>query len=60
MNRDLLELYGDYLLGAFSYTTITELAAMRGRVEAPGAQVEVRNLADKGTEITARCNLISS
>ncbi len=28
MNRDLLELYTDYLLSAFSYTTATGLSAM--------------------------------
>ncbi|MCA1837793.1 MAG: hypothetical protein LC674_03235, partial [Actinobacteria bacterium] len=28
MNRDLLELYSDYLLSAFSYTTPTGLSAM--------------------------------
>src|SRR5215210_1479159 len=30
MNRDLLELYSDYLLSAFSYTTATGLSAMTG------------------------------
>ena len=30
MNRDLLELYTDYLLSAFSYTTATGLSAMTG------------------------------
>lgn len=29
MNRDLLELYTDYLLSAFSYTTATGLSAIR-------------------------------
>ncbi len=28
MNRDLLELYIDYLLSAFSYTTATDLSRM--------------------------------
>jgi hypothetical protein len=31
MNRYLLELYTDYLLNAFSYTTATGLSAMTGR-----------------------------
>jgi DDE superfamily endonuclease len=30
MNRELLELYSDYLLSAFSYTTATGLSAMTG------------------------------
>ncbi len=30
MNRDLLELYSDYLLSTFSYTTATGLSAMTG------------------------------
>jgi hypothetical protein len=30
MNTDLLELYSDYLLSAFSYTTATGLSAMTG------------------------------
>jgi hypothetical protein len=30
MNRDLLELYSDYLLSAFSYTTATGLSEMTG------------------------------
>src|SRR4051812_21789046 len=32
MNRDLLELYSDYLLSSFSYTTATGLSAMTGGV----------------------------
>jgi hypothetical protein len=32
MNRDLLELYSDYLLSSFSYTTATGLSAMSGGV----------------------------
>ena len=28
VNRDLLELYTDYLLSAFSYTTATSLSAI--------------------------------
>jgi DDE superfamily endonuclease len=31
MNKDLLELYSDYLLSAFSYTTATGLSAMTNR-----------------------------
>jgi hypothetical protein len=30
MNKDLLELYSDYLLSAFSHTTATGLSAMTG------------------------------
>ena len=30
MNKDLLELYSDYLLSAFSYTTATGLSKMTG------------------------------
>jgi hypothetical protein len=30
MNRELLELYSDYLLSAFSYTTATGLSEMTG------------------------------
>ncbi len=30
MNKDLLELYSDYLISAFSYTTATGLSAMTG------------------------------
>jgi hypothetical protein len=30
MNRDILELYSDYLLSAFSHTTATGLSAMTG------------------------------
>jgi signal transduction histidine kinase len=54
MNRDLLELYSDYLLSAFNYTTVTGLSAMRERLEALGAKIEVRNRAGKGMKVTVR------